>query len=450
MVVYNPQDLQFIVDNARDVFSLYPEESYDFNLLIDNDEVDHQPQNDKKLVELRNIQQVLADVSTSHMNTSMTSSMMGKQVKRLSLNLVIQPRNFVFAPVVLCTSDQFPGVPFRNCPSYQSDMDRQRVLVAIDINESFSDVTKRILSKFLTLWRYPIEDVNFSDFVLSLFLEDGCQHVDSSTLRHNELIVFKMETFDNKLLQMLAIIKPQQQPSTISLTPPRPNVVVQPLRPNPRSPTPESTQKKSIGDPVLDQLREFMDECGIVLTDEAIMLLRQQGDTLEALSAYLFNNLEELQSPRPVPLRNSVMTPPRSNVIPPSPEFVIPPEVCTRECKICMETFPMEEMYILNCSQNHSFCIACLSQQIHINITPSSDSAGVIPACSCANGEGGCRYTLTLHEIEQILQLAVDQDIITVQQRAEDLKRVKKMFFVSLQQLIFVVQKSKCFICIAM
>ena len=308
-------------------------------------------------------------------------------------------------------------------------MERHRVLVAIDTNESFSDVTKRILSKFITLWGYPIEDVNFGDFILTLFQEDGCQHIDSSTLRHNELIVFKMETFDNRLLQRIGFFeaRPQQPISTSTRT--------NPIESNPIVNT---VPNASSGDPLLDQLREFIDGSGFVLTEEAILLIRQQGDTLEVLSNFLFSNLDDLQSPKPDsrPLPTALGAREPQIMPPPPPDFVIPPEVCTRECKICMETFPMEDMYILICNQSHAFCISCLSQQIHITITPSSDSAGVIPACSCANGEGGCRYTLTLQEIEQILQLAVDQDLISAVSRRDDLKRVKKMFFVSLSKLL--------------
>lgn len=405
ITVYNPEDLLlFVVDDVRQLYCMYPEDNYIFKLLLPNECDNDSKVNHDLLPELQEASQLLdRAVDTSHKmsgSSLMASSAMKQPAKKISIDLVVKPLNFIFVPVVLCSSDHFPKKKLILCPTASQDIELRRIVVAINEKESFCEILKRILSQFLSFFDISEQDVNISDVTLSLHQEDGAQHVDGSTLQHNEVAVLKLQNCDKALLNHMGIdcCEPNLPHPTIPLL---------------LNACAEYREPDAADDDVLIGLKSFLMNSG--MSDESIINLRKTGETLDDVVNYYLTHLEDFM------------------VLPSLPaaiQQVDIPSACHRECKICLESFPMERMYILNCHQNHAFCICCLSQQVHINMTPSSDSAGFIPACPCANGQDGCRYTLTLEEIEQIMRLALDDRLISVVEVENDLKRARKMFFV--------------------
>jgi len=106
-----------------------------------------------------------------------------------------------------------------------------------------------------------------------------------------------------------------------------------------------------------------------------------------------------------------------------------------KQCVICFTDYNVEEeMYSLNCSENHYFCLTCLVRLISIAVKGSEDTAPYIPACPFANRpitNGGCEYAIPQAECEQILTLAMNSpklDVISYEEGEELLKKCRQLY----------------------
>jgi hypothetical protein len=68
-------------------------------------------------------------------------------------------------------------------------------------------------------------------------------------------------------------------------------------------------------------------------------------------------------------------------------------EIIRRECSLCLEEYPVEEMYTLDCAASHRFCYDCVRQGVEIAVREKKP-----PYCM----QSGCPHALTESEISEI------------------------------------------------
>ena len=80
------------------------------------------------------------------------------------------------------------------------------------------------------------------------------------------------------------------------------------------------------------------------------------------------------------------------------------------DCIVCMESFPVSEMYVLNCKHSHRYCVECLFGCLRAAL---DNEAPHVPACPC-NAQPGpdgttCKYLISEAEVQQIVDLHCQQ-----------------------------------------
>jgi hypothetical protein len=107
------------------------------------------------------------------------------------------------------------------------------------------------------------------------------------------------------------------------------------------------------------------------------------------------------------------------------------PHPDVKYCSICLIDHPVNEMYPINCCSQHSFCIESLVQCVKIATTGSANTAPQIPTCPLANlKKKGCKYVLQQQECEQIIELSLNNSIITWVECEKILKKTETLYLV--------------------
>lgn len=57
-----------------------------------------------------------------------------------------------------------------------------------------------------------------------------------------------------------------------------------------------------------------------------------------------------------------------------------------KECAICYEKLPVDEMCTINCAASHRFCYDCIGNHVKLSLSGGNDSPPYIPGCPLANG----------------------------------------------------------------
>lgn len=102
-----------------------------------------------------------------------------------------------------------------------------------------------------------------------------------------------------------------------------------------------------------------------------------------------------------------------------------------RECRICMDTFDVNDMCTMNCSASHRFCFPCIARTVVSAVKPD-DAQPHIPACPLSNGADGCVHTMGEDEVRQVIEIASRGPDATVTPADRDavLKGIAKLYVV--------------------
>jgi hypothetical protein len=338
----------------------------------------------------------------------------GDSSSTMSLNtLVILPVNFIIVPCVVTTCSHFPAMSLFECEDADLIME-QSVHIPVKINESIETIATRAFSVYCAA--HNVQRNSDSHEVLSLFGAHGFQHISAQSLRHNELVVVTIA--DEALQAVVKVFETQltvahlPRPTAMSsLQSPPPNLTTQQVAPRssilpPPAPPSKTDTNKVLFVSMKEQVNLALQQMGIELDEEYLTKLINWSVDVPSVDEYLnvyWTNSEKFTTLNEIKLH----------------------------CGICMDDHPVENMYFLDCDREHSVCVECLCTQIHCNINPSEDTAEFIPACPFANTSNGCKYVMSLKEVEDVLKLASDADYIDQRQYTADLNAAQKLYFVS-------------------
>jgi hypothetical protein len=176
---------------------------------------------------------------------------------------------------------------------------------------------------------------------------------------------------------------------------------------------------------------------GLILTPKQAIELSRRCSSKEAAIEYFFLNPELFQTEDVGPTNSSSGTNYSSSLLgtnkgispdiqfpsaPPINEYAQVPDSThasyfsgrddiEKDCLICQDRFPVEDMFTVDCSSSHRFCYDCLSGYVRLQILGDNETQRHIPACPLANGQTGCNHLLSEKEIEQLATLALSLNI---------------------------------------
>jgi hypothetical protein len=219
------------------------------------------------------------------------------------------------------------------------------------------------------------------------------------------------------------IVFPPSPPSPPAVAPAKPITIPTNNYTNEQPPQPqESTRKSNFSAPRNESYYNQFKAVGFELNELQIEELFKRASTFDGMINYYLSNHHLFHGNNS---NNSYGFEEKDRT--PSPAI-------EKYCSICLIPHPMNEMYQIDCTCGHYFCIESLLQCVKTSVNGTQDTASHIPACPLANlKDGGCKYVLSEKECEQIIFLALEMPhqnfILYTEAEALHLK-MKKLFLV--------------------
>jgi hypothetical protein len=104
-----------------------------------------------------------------------------------------------------------------------------------------------------------------------------------------------------------------------------------------------------------------------------------------------------------------------------------------KDCIICQDSYPVNELFTVECRHSHRFCFDCMFGHIQSALRADTEEPPHIPACPSANvgnSDERCDYLLTEREINQVLDSELLQNPHEMA-RTQHMKTVLKRLYIS-------------------